>query len=95
METQGSKVPLEDTLLSEMEQKYKGLFSFLMLDGTLIVLYRVPLTFECSKLASTASAASKNNFQIFEIQLLEKIFPIGKKIPFSITIGKIFFFPRE
>ena len=35
IETQGSKVPLEDTLLSEMEQKSKGLFfSFLMLDGT-------------------------------------------------------------
>ena len=34
IETQGSKIPPEDTLLSEMEQKYKGLFSFLMLDGT-------------------------------------------------------------
>ena len=34
IETQGSKVPPEDTLLSEMEQKSKGLFSFLMLDGT-------------------------------------------------------------
>ena len=34
IETQGSKVPPEDTLLSEMEQKSKVLFSFLMLDGT-------------------------------------------------------------
>ena len=34
IETQESKVPPEDTLLSEMEQKSKGLFSFLMLDVT-------------------------------------------------------------
>ena len=35
IETQGTKVQPEDTLLSEMEQKSKGIFfSFLMLDGT-------------------------------------------------------------
>ena len=35
IESQGSKLPPEDTLLSETEQKSKGFFFlFLMLDGT-------------------------------------------------------------
>ena len=52
IETQGSKVSPEDTLLSKMEKKSKGLFFIPDVGcmGLSFVLYRVPLTFECSKL---------------------------------------------
>ena len=56
--------------------------------GFSVVLYRVPSIFDCSKLAATASAASKNYFLIFEIQLQEENISLQGKNPFSITTGK-------
>ena len=63
IETQGSKVPPEDTLLSEMEQKSKGFFPFLMLVGTFFC--SISSSFQHLSVLNwplTASAASKNHY---------------------------------
>ena len=61
IEAQGSKIPPEDTLLSEMEQKSKGLF-FISDVGWDFLLFYTEFLQRLSVLNWPLSTASKNHF---------------------------------